>query len=78
MKLTAEQARKISYTAELTRVYNTIHEVAREEKYVAVIIIHSPSIIYELLQHGYFIEDLNQDSKYLVKWKEDESNSCGE
>ena len=74
--VTAEQARRISYVAELDRVCKAIEEAAREEKYSTYIIIHNKNIINELWHSGYIVKDAG-DSEYWVIWRDDESNSCG-
>lgn len=77
MKITAAEARKMSYIAELKRIYDTIQNAASEEKYSTYIIINNKNIISELWHNGYIVKDVG-DSEYWVIWRDDESNNCGE
>ena len=68
MKLTAAEARKISYETKVNIIYEKIQAAAEKgENLVYAEILHE-SIIRKLREDGYGVQEMNHNDKYRITW----------
>lgn len=68
MRLNAAEARKISYETKVNIIYEKIQEAAEMgENLIYTEILHE-SIIRQLREDGYSVQEMNHNDKYRITW----------
>ena len=68
MRLNAAEARKISYETKVNIIYEKIQEAAEMGENLIYIEILHESIIRQLREDGYSVQEMNHNDKYRITW----------
>ena len=69
MKIIAAEARKISYTYKINKIYDMIKDAAEQGEYSIYVEILNENIINQLEKDGYNIVEMNCNDKYRITWR---------
>lgn len=68
MRLNAAEARSMSYAYKLNKIYSMIKDAAEQGDYSIYTEILHESIIRQLREDGYGVQEMNHNDKYRITW----------
>lgn len=68
MRLTAAEARSMSYAYKINKIYSMIKDAAEQGDYSIYVDITNENIIKQLKEDGYNVAEMSYKDKYRVAW----------
>ena len=68
MRLSAAEARSISYVYKVNKIYDMIKDAAEQGDYSIYVEILNENIIQQLKKDGYNVAEMNHNDKYRITW----------